>query len=339
MGSPIQSSGLPKGRLTRHEYVEGILRQDRMILSKSITLIESNRDEDQQLAEEILQDLLPHTGGAMRIGITGIPGVGKSTFIDTLGIYLIEKGSRIAVLAIDPSSQLTQGSILGDKTRMDELSRNPSAFIRPTATGNIAGGISHKTKESIQLCEAAGFNLIIIETVGVGQSEVAVRDVVDFFLLLLLAGAGDELQGLKRGIMEMADGVVITKADGENIKPARMAMAEYAHAMRLFVPSVSGWVPEVVLASSHEKKGFDEVWEMIQSYFRLTRSNQFLEGLRNQQDLRALSTSLDWLLHRDLAKSETLLSLFQEFEVMIKEKKISTGKAARRIWEAFKEQR
>ena len=232
------------------EYTSGILSGNRVMLGQAITLIESNLEADKTLSAAVLEHVMKHTCNSFRLGITGAPGVGKSTFIEILGKYIIQQGKKIAVLTIDPSSQLTKGSILGDKTRMEELSKNPMAFIRPSATGNTLGGVAHKTREVMFLCEAAGYDVIIIETVGVGQSEVTVKKMVDFFLLLILAGAGDELQGIKKGIMEMTDAIVITKADGDTINHATKTQAEYQHALHLFQSSTSGWQPRVVTASA-----------------------------------------------------------------------------------------
>ncbi len=256
-----------------------------MILSRAITLIESNLPEDKALAQSVLESVLPHTGGAIRIGITGVPGVGKSTFIETFGKYLTQQNKRVAVLAIDPSSQLTKGSILGDKTRMDELSREPLAYIRPSPTGASLGGVTHKTRETMLLCEAAGFEVIIIETVGVGQSETFVHGMVDFFLLLMLAGAGDELQGIKKGIMEMADLIAITKADSGNEHQAKLAQSEYQNALHLFPPDGSGWFPEVVICSATEQKGIAEIWELVEKHRDLLAKNGKFAENRQQQNL------------------------------------------------------
>src|SRR6478609_11290562 len=260
----------PKTRLPLNDYVKGILKGDRFILGRAITVIESDLPADQMLAEKIMAKILPKAGNSIRIGITGVPGVGKSTFIEAFGKYLTGRNKKVAVLAIDPSSQKTKGSILGDKTRMDQLAVDPLAFIRPSATRLTLGGVASKTQETILLCEAAGFEVIIVETVGVGQSEVAVKNMVDFFLLLMLAGAGDELQGIKKGIMEMTDAMVITKADGDNVDHATRAQAEYQHALHLFPASSSGWEPRVVTASALKGKGIDAVWKMITEYQSLT---------------------------------------------------------------------
>src|SRR5690349_8544610 len=262
LASILKHSVLNNSRYSPHQYRNGIFSGDRVTLAKAITLVESSLPADQSLAAEVLDEIIPRTGNSIRIGITGIPGVGKSTFIEALGKQLTQE-KKVAVLTIDPSSQLTRGSILGDKTRMEELSKNPNAFIRPTASGNTLGGVASKTREALLLCEAAGYDVIIVETVGVGQSEVAVKNMVDFFLLLVLAGAGDELQGIKKGIMEMADGIVITKADGDNVKHATEAQAEYQHALHLSSGSPSRWQPKVLTASAILNEGLDDIWKMI----------------------------------------------------------------------------
>ncbi|HSH50986.1 MAG TPA: methylmalonyl Co-A mutase-associated GTPase MeaB, partial [Bacteroidales bacterium] len=237
------------------EYVDGIINGNRTILGQAITLIESSLPDHHQIAQEIIEKCLPYAGNSIRIGITGVPGVGKSTFIESMGKYITSKGNKLAVLAIDPSSERSKGSILGDKTRMEELATDTNAFIRPSPSAGSLGGVARKTRETIVLCEAAGFNTIFIETVGVGQSETAVHSMVDFFLLLMLAGAGDELQGIKRGIMEMADAIVINKADGGNIQKAELAKNQYQNALHLYPPAPSGWIPKVLTCSSLVKTG------------------------------------------------------------------------------------
>lgn len=281
-------------------FVQGILAGDIAILSRAITLVESKNVKHQNFATEIIEAVLPYTGNAKRIGITGVPGVGKSTFIEALGMELVAKGHQLAVLAIDPTSAITKGSILGDKTRMEQLSVHPKAYIRPTAASGSLGGVSYKTKEAMLLCEAAGFDVIIVETVGVGQSEIEVAQITDFFLLLMLAGAGDELQGIKRGIMEMADGMVITKADGENIIKAKNARTEYARALHFFPPKDSQWTPQVLLSSSYEKTGMPEVWEMINSFYNTTLNNGWLATLRQRQNIQAFDRLLKESLHQML---------------------------------------
>ncbi len=267
------------------EYTKGILAKDITILSRAITLAESSKEEHQQISKQIIESVLPHTGKSVRVGITGVPGVGKSTFIESFGQLLLQKGHAIAVLAVDPSSTVSKGSILGDKTRMEKLSTQKNVFIRPSPSGGSLGGVTLKTRESILLCEAAGFDYILIETVGVGQSETEVHRLCDFFLLLMLAGAGDELQGIKRGIMEMADGILITKADGNNADKARIARAEYANAIHLFPPTESGWIPEVNISSSIENTGMEHAYEMIDKYVRHTKAAGFFDKKRSQQNL------------------------------------------------------
>jgi LAO/AO transport system kinase len=278
-----ENLSIMKKRLSISEYTNGITTGNRMILSRAITLIESNLTEDKDLAQELLESILPYTGKSIRIGITGVPGVGKSTFIETFGKYLTSQNKKIAVLAIDPSSQLTKGSILGDKTRMEELAHEPLAYIRPSPTGASLGGVTYKTRETMLLCEAAGFEVIIIETVGVGQSETYVHGMVDFFLLLMLAGAGDELQGIKKGIMEMADLIAITKADSGNEHQANLAKNEYESALHTFPPNGTGWFPQVVTCSATEKVGISEIWEMVEKHREMLRNNgKFVENRQNQ---------------------------------------------------------
>ncbi|MDZ4726294.1 MAG: methylmalonyl Co-A mutase-associated GTPase MeaB [Leptospira sp.] len=272
-----------KTKMSISELANGILEGNRTLLSKAITLVESNRDDHNDTAQSILEEVLPHSGKSIRIGITGVPGVGKSTFIESFGTYLIKKGHKVAVLAIDPSSQRTKGSILGDKTRMEALSKSESAFIRPSPSSGSLGGVARKTRESVYLCEAAGFDVIIIETVGVGQSETQVHSMVDFFLLLMLAGAGDELQGIKRGIMEMADLIAINKADGKNEPFATRARAEYESALHLFPPPDSKWTARAITCSSIDGKGIEEIWNLIQDYQKTTTENQYFESNRKDQ--------------------------------------------------------
>ncbi|GAB2766879.1 methylmalonyl Co-A mutase-associated GTPase MeaB [Rhabdobacter roseus] len=275
-------------RLSVEAYVAGVLAADRVVLSRAITLVESQLPADQPLAQEVLERVLPHAGRSLRLGITGVPGVGKSTFIEAFGKYLTGQGKRLAVLTVDPSSQRSGGSILGDKTRMEELAHDPRAYIRPSAAGTSLGGVARRTREAMLLCEAAGFEIILVETVGVGQSETVVRGMVDFFLLLMLAGAGDELQGIKRGIMEMADAVAITKADGPLAAEARRAQAEYQNALHLFPPAASGWVPQVLTCSALERTGLAELWHLIQKYHQSTLQTGYFEQNRRAQ-------ALDWM--------------------------------------------
>lgn len=273
-------------RLLPEEYKKGILTGDRVILARAITLVESTLPEDQRLAAEVLDAIISQTGKSIRLGVTGAPGVGKSTFIESFGKTIIETGKKIAVLTIDPTSQLTQGSILGDKTRMDDLAKSPMAFIRPTPSGYTLGGVATNTRETILLCEAAGFEVIIVETVGTGQSEIAIKTMVDFFLLLMLPGSGDELQGIKKGIVEMADAIAITKADGENLIRARAAQADFQQALHLLQPQPSGWIPKVLTCSAIHRTGLREIHTMIEQYKNhLYASGYFQANRQNQQTL------------------------------------------------------
>lgn len=265
------------------ELVEGILKGDVTVLSRAVTLVESLVADHQSIAQEVIEKCLPYSGNSRRIGITGVPGAGKSTSIDVFGLHVLRDGGKLAVLAIDPSSERTKGSILGDKTRMEKLAVHPSAFIRPSPSAGSLGGVARKTRETIVLCEAAGYNNIFVETVGVGQSETAVHSMVDFFLLIQLAGTGDELQGIKRGIMEMADGIVINKADGDNIDRARLAQAQFRSALHLFPPTASGWSPEVLTYSGYFELGIAEVWDMIDRYFEFVKSNGYFDRRRSEQ--------------------------------------------------------
>ena len=266
------------------ELISGILSQNQAALSRAITIIESTAQKHQQQAKEIIENCLPHANKSIRIGITGVPGVGKSTFIESFGKLLISKGKKVAVLTVDPSSSISKGSILGDKTRMEDLVKEKNAFIRPSASGDTLGGVARKTRETIILCEAAGFDVILIETVGVGQSETAVHSMTDFFLLLKLAGAGDELQGIKRGIMEMADSIIINKADGENLKAAKLAKTEFNRALHLYPAKESGWAPKTLLCSAIKNEGISEIWDVISNYFETVKSNGYFQHKRKEQN-------------------------------------------------------
>ncbi|GAC1600946.1 MAG: methylmalonyl Co-A mutase-associated GTPase MeaB [Hymenobacter sp.] len=280
-------------RLSAAEYAAGILTGSRTVLGRAITLVESTLPADQALAQQVLQAVLPHTGRSLRVGITGVPGVGKSTFIEALGRHLVEaRGLKLAVLAVDPSSQRGGGSILGDKTRMPWLAAQPAAFIRPSPAGGSLGGVARATREALLLCEAAGHDVVFVETVGVGQSETTVHGMVDFFLLLLLAGAGDELQGLKRGIMEMADALCITKADHGNEPAARRARVDYQSALHLFPPAPSGQAVPVLLTSALDGTGLPKVWDAIEAYAATTRRSGYFQQRRQQQQLQWLHQSI-----------------------------------------------
>jgi len=286
--------------LSIKQYQDGIIAGSTVTLGRAITLIESQLESDQQQAAELLQSLLPHTGNSIRLAVSGVPGVGKSTFIEAFGTHLTSAGHKVAVLAVDPTSSKTKGSILGDKTRMEELSKDPNAFVRPTATGGHLGGVAGKTRETILLCEAAGFDITIVETVGVGQSEISVRGMVDFVLLLMLAGAGDELQGIKKGIIEIADGIAINKADGDNIPKAKKAQAEIVHALHM----LSSDSTKVVTCSGLTKKGLDEIWKMIAAFKEQGESNGTWLRNRNSQRFEWMEESLNELILREVKKSK-----------------------------------
>ena len=315
------------------EYIKGIKKGDITILSRAITLVESSKKEHQQIAQQIIGKCLPLSGNSFRIGITGIPGVGKSTFIETFGMFLIEKGKKIAVLAVDPSSKRSGGSILGDKTRMEKLSAEKNAFIRPSPSAGSLGGVARKTAETIILCEAAGFDTIFIETVGVGQSEIAVSSMTDFFILLMLAGAGDELQGIKRGIMEMADLIVINKADGDNIKPASSAKAEYQSALHLFPPADSGWEPKVLTASAENGNGIPEINDIIHDYFVFTKSNNYFFEKRNLQAKYRMYEAINEALKNRFYNNLEISEKIKEFETKILNGEISPYSAAKKLLE------
>jgi LAO/AO transport system kinase len=323
-----------KQRLTTEEYTAGIASGDRVILAKAISLAESSLPEDQKQTAELLAKV-SHKNNAIRIGITGVPGVGKSTFIEAFGKHVTSLNKKVAVLTIDPSSQLTKGSILGDKTRMEELSKNPLAFIRPSASGNTLGGTTGSTRECILLCEAAGYEVIIVETVGVGQSETGVKNLVDFFLLLMLAGAGDELQGIKKGIMEMADAVVITKADGDNIKRAKEAQADYQHALNLFTDYSAGWKPKVLTSSALENKGIKEVWEAIINFKDYSIHSGHFELQRKDQRITAFREAFDQLIKNELIRSSEIQKKSATLEKEVTDQKISTHEAAQQLLELY----
>ncbi len=285
------------------ELSNGILSGSRVMLSRAITLVESTRADHLEQAQELIQALLPYTGNSVRVGITGVPGVGKSTLIEAFGLHLLSLGRKPAILAIDPSSKLTKGSILGDKTRMNQLSVEPEAYIRPSPSAGVLGGVAGKTREAILLCEAAGFDTIIVETVGVGQSETQVAEMVDFFLLLMLAGAGDELQGMKRGIMEMADALIINKADGDNITAAQRAAGEYRNALHLFPPSAGGWIPKVSTCSALNGDGVGDVWGIITSYTEQMQGNGHWQQKRQQQEQYWFQEHLSQLMKEHLHRN------------------------------------
>lgn len=321
----------------KKKYVDGIKSGDRTVLSQAITLIESSKEEYRELGEDILEDCLEETGRSIRIGITGVPGVGKSTFIEALGKKLIEDGKKIAVLTIDPSSSRSKGSILGDKTRMTELSVHENAYVRPSPTSGTLGGVARKTRETILLCEAAGFDIIIVETVGVGQSETTVQSMIDFFLLLMLAGAGDELQGIKRGIMEMADMIAINKADQENIDHANQAQREFKNALSLFPTHESGWQPPVLTCSALKKKGINELWDEIQNYVTLTKENGYFDSNRKNQAVYWMNESIQQQLNETFFQNPNVKKELPVLEKQVAKGSISSFKAASELLNLFKQ--
>lgn len=314
------------------DLIKNLINGDRVALSRAITICESTNADDRVLANQIINACLPKSGNSIRIGITGVPGVGKSTFIESFGQFLIKTlQKKVAVLAVDPTSGISKGSILGDKTRMDYLSREENAFIRPSPSGGALGGVANQSRESILLCEAAGFEIILVETVGVGQSETEVKEMTDFFLLLMLAGAGDELQGIKRGIMEMADGILINKADGHNKIRARNAKKEYQNALHLFPKTESGWIPRVEVCSAIENENIDKVWELIDSYFKLIKENGFFEKQRKRQRITWFKAVLNQMWYLELNKNDKLKSKKNHLENEVKEGLTSPYFAAKEL--------
>jgi len=321
---------------TPQQYVEEILKGNITVLSQAVTLIESNKYEHQQIAQEVIEKCLPYAGNSVRIGITGVPGAGKSTSIDSFGTYLIrEKNKKLAVLAIDPSSERSKGSILGDKTRMEELSKDKDAFIRPSPSAGSLGGVARKTRETIVLCEAAGFDTIFIETVGVGQSETAVHSMADFFLLIQLAGTGDELQGIKRGIMEMADGIIVNKADGNNIEKANLAASQFRNALHLFPMPDSGWAPKVLTYSGYYGFGIKEIWDMVGEYIEFTKKNGYFNAKRNAQSKYWMYESINEQLRTDFYQNPDIEKELQIKEKQVLNAEISSFVAAKEVLELY----
>ena len=321
---------------TAAELTEGILRGDVTLLSRAVTMVESLVPAHRAIAREVIENCLPYSGRSRRIGITGVPGAGKSTSIDAFGLHVLsDPSAKLAVLAIDPSSELTRGSILGDKTRMERLAVHPKAFIRPSPSAGSLGGVARKTRETVILCEAAGFNNIFIETVGVGQSETAVHSMVDFFLLIQLAGTGDELQGIKRGIMEMADGIVINKADGDNIPRAQLAQAQFRNALHLFPPTESGWTPEVLTYSGYYETGIKEIWDMIDRYFAFVRANGFLDLKRSRQARYWMYETINERLRSDFYDNHRVAQTLRECESAVMDNAMTSFEAARRALDLY----
>lgn len=324
-------------QLSVDDYVKGVLEGDRTILARTITLIESNSPSHQETASEVLKKILPYSGNSLRIGITGVPGAGKSTFIESLGVNLVNSGHKVAVLAVDPSSTVTKGSILGDKTRMEKLAREPNCFIRPSPSGGTLGGVTRKSREIILVCEAAGFDVILLETVGVGQSEVTVRSMVDFFLLLLIAGAGDELQGIKKGVIELADAILINKADGDNKIKAKIAKTDYSNALKYLQPATKGWRTEAYTCSAINGEGIDEIWNVIKDFEITTKKNGIFVERRKQQILSWITTMVDDSLRELLNNNLTFKKIIPQLEQDVLTGKLLAPQAAEMIIKLFKE--
>lgn len=322
--------------LSVSEYIEGILKGDVTILSRAVTLVESVLPEHQAIAQEVIEKSLPYAGNSVRIGISGVPGAGKSTSIDVFGIHVLKDGGKLAVLAIDPSSERSKGSILGDKTRMERLSVHPKAFIRPSPSAGSLGGVARKTRETIVLCEAAGFDKIFVETVGVGQSETAVHSMVDFFLLIQLAGTGDELQGIKRGIMEMADGIVINKADGDNAKKAELAARSYRNALHLFPAPESGWEPKVLTYSGFYELRINEIWDMVWNYVDYVKGNGYFQLRRNEQAKYWMYESINETLRNSFFNNPIIEEQIVKSEQQVLNGEITSFVAAKKLLELYR---
>ncbi|MES2766645.1 MAG: methylmalonyl Co-A mutase-associated GTPase MeaB [Bacteroidota bacterium] len=318
------------------DYSEGIIKGSRRALAKAMSLVESSRESDFYQSQQLLLKMLPHTGNSLRIGITGSPGVGKSTLIEEFGLHLIEQGKRVAVLAVDPSSRRSGGSILGDKVRMPRLAREQNAFIRPSPSGGALGGVARKTRECMLLCEAAGFDVIIVETVGVGQSETEVSSMVDLFMVLLLPNAGDEIQGIKRGIMEVADLVVITKSDGEYVLKAEEARSRFKSALRLMLAKPNGWRPKVLTTSAVEAKGINDLWTACREFYENVERRSFLKDMRRGQSKEWLHQILNHELLRTFYHNENVLKKLPEFEKLVFEQEMLPASAAAELLKVFK---
>lgn len=332
----LSSRKRPKRRVfSAGEYVEGIVKGDVTILSQAVTLVESVKPEHQALAQEVIEKCLPYSGNSIRIGISGVPGAGKSTSIDVFGLHVLERGGKLAVLAIDPSSERSKGSILGDKTRMEKLSVHPASFIRPSPSAGSLGGVARKTRETIILCEAAGFDKIFVETVGVGQSETAVHSMVDFFLLIQLAGTGDELQGIKRGIMEMADGIIINKADGNNIEKAKLAAAHFRNALHLFPAPESGWTPQVLTYSGFYGIGIKEIWDMVYQYIDFVKANGYFEYRRNEQAKYWMYETINEHLRDNFYQNPLIAGMLEEQEKEMLQGHTTSFAAARKLLDMY----
>ena len=328
-----------KRELSVADYVDGIVRGDVTILSRAVTLVESILPEHQAIAQEVIEKCLPYSGASIRVGISGVPGAGKSTSIDVFGLHVLEQhGGKLAVLAIDPSSERSKGSILGDKTRMERLAVHPKSFIRPSPSAGSLGGVARKTRETIVLCEAAGFDKIFVETVGVGQSETAVHSMVDFFLLIQLAGTGDELQGIKRGIMEMADGIVINKADGDNLERARLAANQFRNALHLFPAPESGWTPRVLTYSGFYNLGVKEIWDMIYEYIAFVKENGYFEYRRNEQAKYWMYETINEQLRNSFYQNPKIADMLPRKEQAVLTGGLTSFVAAKQLLDAYFEE-
>ncbi len=332
----LKRGSFVRRKLTANDYVEGILKGNTSILGQAVTLVESQNAEHQQVAQEVIEKCLPHIGNSIRIGISGVPGAGKSTSIDEFGLHVLkEHGGKLAVLAIDPSSERTKGSILGDKTRMEKLSVHPDSFIRPSPAAGSLGGVARKTRETIFLCEAAGYDKIFVETVGVGQSETACHSMVDFFLLIQLAGTGDELQGIKRGIMEMADGIVINKCDGNNVEKCQLAASHFRNALHMFPMPESGWMPQVLTYSGFYGYGIKEVWDMIYQYIDFVRRNGYFEYRRREQSKYWMYESISENLRNGFFRNPTISDMLRAEELSVLEGRKTSFVAAKQLLDTY----
>lgn len=333
--NPYAKPHVRRRQLTTDEFVDGILKGNRTILSQAVTLVESSRPEHHAQAQEVIEKCLPYASKSTRVGITGVPGAGKSTFIDALGEKLVKEGHKLAVLAIDPSSERSKGSILGDKTRMEFLSVAENAFVRPSPSAGSLGGVARKTRETIVLCEAAGFDTVLVETVGVGQSEIAVHSMVDFFLLIQLAGTGDELQGIKRGIMEMADGIAINKCDGNNVEKAELARTQFRSALHLFPMPESGWSPKVETCSAYDHFNLDVVWKMVADYIEFTKNSGYFNYKRSMQGKYWMYETIDERLKSSFYQNPEIEELLGRYEIQLDNSTISPFIAANRLLDKY----
>ncbi|MBT8045278.1 MAG: methylmalonyl Co-A mutase-associated GTPase MeaB [Verrucomicrobiae bacterium] len=329
---PVRKRPLKKRRkLTLDDYEQGILDADKTVLSRAITLVESNLPEHEEIAQALLQRVLPKSGNSIRVGITGVPGVGKSTLIESLGCMLCEKGHHVAILAVDPSSSVSGGSILGDKTRMEKLVREPNAYIRPSPSSGSLGGVGRKSRETMLLCEAAGYDIILVETVGVGQNEVTVRSMVDFFFLVMLAGAGDELQGMKKGVIEIADLLAVNKADGDNVQPARLAAAEYDRVLDFLQPATPGWKTRATTCSAFELPTLEALWKIIEEFRAITEESGALADRRKQQSIEWMHAMIEEELRNRFLRNERVQAVLPEIEQQVADSSLPAATAVHQI--------